>query len=171
MMRQNVGYDDEFSNVDSGEPLILLEAGIYPAQWIDRTMKPYHLGGEKLIFTWKVFTSIHFRDPAMSSEFVSLPAYYNIKRNKANRLAFGPHHSYRKDWIAANDGRHPQPRSSLPLIVFQERFLFVRVTTVTVDYRGSIHTSCYWSKVSGIIRPVREDDVIRRLPLELDEIA
>jgi len=169
MKSQDVG-DDEFNDVNAGDPRPLIEEGIYPALWAGRTRKLYAFG-EKLIFTWNVFTTINFRDPAMRNSYVSLPGYYNVKRDKGEKLVFGPGSSYRKDWIAANSGKHPQPRHALPLSVFRDRLLFVQVTTVTKDTRGPLHRSCYWSKVQRIFRPLDEDEIVKKLPLQLDDIT
>ena len=161
--------DDEFNDVNAGDPRPFMAEGIYPALWAARTRKKYKWG-EKLIFTWTVFTTINFRNPAMKDNCVSLPGYYNVRRDKGKRPIFGPGSAYRKDWIAANDGRLPQPPHRLPLSVFRGGFLFVEVATVNEDTRGPLHRSCYWSKVQRVIRPVREDDIVERLPLELDDI-
>lgn len=170
--RPNVeGQDDEFNNIDPGEPPVLLKAGIYPAQWVKRTIgqTPW---GEKLVFHWRVFSSIPFRVSTMKDDSgTPLSGYYNIKRGSGNRFKFGRHHSYRKDWIAANNGRFPIPPSSLPLSVFQDRYLFVQIATVEKDPRGPLHPSNYWSKVQQVIRPVGVDEIVGRLPLQLSEVT
>jgi hypothetical protein len=162
--------DDEFNDVNAGEQRHLLEAGIYPARWVSNTKRgtPW---GEKLVFTWEVFRSTRFRDPTMRDTFVLLQGYYNVNRDKSKRPIFGDGHAYRKDWIAANNGKHPQRRSSLPLTVFRDRFLWVEVTTVTKDARGQAHRSSHYSKVQRVIGPVHEDDVVERLPLQLVDIG
>jgi hypothetical protein len=162
--------DEEFNNVNSGDQRPLIETGIYPAR-LESMGKRGTPWGEKMVFTWAVFTTPRFRDPAMRDSAVLLPAYYNVNRDKSKRPIFGDGHAYRKDWIAANNGKHPQPRNSLPLPVFRDRFLWVQVTTVTKDVRGPTHRSCHYSKVQRIIRPVHDDDVVERLPLQLEDIA
>jgi hypothetical protein len=162
--------DDEFKNVNAGQPLILIPEGIYPARLVGKEIKrtPW---GEKLVLTWEVFTSPDFRDAGRRNDCtVLLQRYYNIKRDKG-KLVLGPHSNYHKDWIAANKGRHPEPRHSLPPSVFQNGFLFVEVTTVKKDSTSRLHSSLHYSKVQRIIRPVDEDEKIKRLPLQLDDIA
>lgn len=162
--------DDEFNDVNSGEARRLIEEGIYPALLAGKA-KQQLPWGEKLVFTWTVFKTIHFRDPATRKDCVSLPGYYNVRRDKSKRLIFGDGSAYRKDWIAANNGKHPQPRNSLPLSVFRDRFLWVQVTTVTRDARGGLHKSCHWSKVHRIIRPIDEEERVESLPIQLDDLT
>ena len=59
--------DDEFKNVNSGNPPLWIPEGIYPAQLVDReiTSTPW---GEKLVFSWNVFISTEFRDAEMRNE-------------------------------------------------------------------------------------------------------
>jgi hypothetical protein len=165
-------FDDEaFNNVNSGEPPVWIEDGVYPALGVGRTVKmsPW---GEKLTLTWSICKSPQFRETgAQSPSWKSLSSYYNVKRDKARRLEFGPHSAYLKDWIAANYGRHPEPRYSLPLSVFMDRWLFVRVVTVRKDQRGALHESCYWSKVQCVIRPIGDEETIERLPLQLSDVT
>ena len=163
--------DEEFKNVNTGNSLVLMPEGIYPARLLDNKMTrtPW---GEKLVLTWEVFTSTNFRDAERRNDRpISLQGYYNIKRDKGKRLVLGPHSNYHKDWIAANNGKHPEPRHSLPPSVFRNRFLFVEVTTVKKDSTGRLHSSLHYSKVQRIIRPFDDDEIIEMLPLELDDIA
>jgi len=106
-MKPQVADDDEFENVNPGKPRLSIPDGIYPARYVDKTIT-FMRWGEKLVITWKVFISVDFRDAEMRNEgYVFLQGYYNINRDEGNRLVFGPHSAYRKDWIAANNGRLP----------------------------------------------------------------
>jgi len=121
--------DNEFNDVNPGDQRPLIEQGIYPARFVSITKGPTPWG-EKMFSTWAVFTTSRFRDPALRDSAVRLPVYYNVERDKSKRPIFGDGHSYRKDWIAANNGKHPQRRTALPPSVFRDRFLWVQVTTV-----------------------------------------
>jgi hypothetical protein len=164
--------DDEFNNVNSGEPRPLLQEGIYPARWVgkDISLSPW---GEKLVMHWQVSTTWDIRNlTAIAPLPTPIASYYNAKRDKARRLKFGPLHSYRKDWIAANNGRLPSKPDSLSWSVFRDRWLFVEVVTVKKDQKGcELHPSCYYSKVQRVIRPVGDDEAIQRLPLQYGDIT
>lgn len=153
--------DQDFENVDPGEARVWLPGGIYLAKVLRRDIKHYSWG-EKLIFDWAVHTS---KDLSQSE---TLHGYYNVKRNGGNRLCFGPGHAYRRDWIAANEGKLPSDPKRLPPAVFYGKVLLVAVVTVEKDTRGPIHPSCHWSKVARVIRPVEDGETFERLPLELD---
>jgi hypothetical protein len=163
--------DDEFNNVNPGDPRPWMQEGIYPARWVgkDISLSPW---GEKLIMHWHVPTASDIRNLTTTVNMATpIASYYNAKRDKARRLKFGPLHSFRKDWIAANDGRLPLRPNALPLSVFKDRWFFVEVVTVNKDQKGELHPSCYWSKVQRVIRPVGDDEAIQRLPLQHGDIT
>lgn len=141
--------DEDFENIDPGEPRVLIaEEGIWPAQFVSFQTKTYGQWGEKLIIQWRVF--IHHD----KSKHVMLCRFYNLQRDRGNRLKFGPLHDYRKDWIAANGGRHPLDRSKLPLSIFKCGIFSVEVVTVRRDSKNPLSPSIYWSKIGRVIRPV-----------------
>lgn len=144
--------DEDFENVNPGEPRIFMLDGQYPAQFIGRKSKHYSWG-EKLIFHWRVFIS---RD---LTESKTLDRYYNAHRDKAGRFLFGDLHGYRKDWIAANGGKHPSLRSRLPITIFGNSLFLVEVISVREDSDGHpLSPSLYWSKVKRVIRPLEEGE-------------
>jgi hypothetical protein len=154
--------DEDFDNVNPGEPRFLIpQEGCYFAQFIDYKSKPYGSWGEKLIFQWKVFTSFDKSKP------VTLSRYYNLERTGGGQFKFGPLHDYRKDWIAANGGRHPLERSRLPISIWKERLYLVQVVTVRHDSKGRpLSPSFYWSKVGRVIRPLEEGERWEGLPVQ-----
>lgn len=159
--------DEDFENIDSGSPLILIQAGIYPANCLGYV--PWEYGpewGERLIVTWKVLRSITCENA------VELPGYYTVKRNAAGRFRASDRHSYRRDWIRANDGKHPLRRDCLPFHVFMKQRLLVEVETVMRDSKNRpLHTSSQYSKVSRVVRPFRDTDQFKTFPLQLSEIS
>lgn len=154
--------DQDFDNVDPGEPRFLIpQEGWYPAQFIDYESKLYGSWGEKLIFQWKVFTSFDKNKP------VILCRYYNLERKGGGQFKFGPLHDYRKDWVAANGGRHPLDRSRLSISIWKERLYLVEVVTVRHDSKGRpFSPSLYWSKVGRVIRPLEEGECWERLTVQ-----
>lgn len=154
--------DEDFDNVNPGEPRILLAGeGGWPAQFAGYEAKRYGQWGEKMIFRWKVFTSVD------KSKVVTLPRYYNCDRDNGGRFKFGPLHAYRKDWVAANGGKLLQDRSRLPLSIWKDRTFLVEVVTVRHDSKGRpLSPSCYWSKIGWVIRPLEEGERWDRLPLQ-----
>jgi len=154
--------EDDFNNVNPGEPRILIpEEGWYPARATDYEAKRYGGWGEKLIVLWMVFTS---KD---KSSFKMLNRYYNLQRDMGKRLKFGPLHDYRKDWVAANGGRLPVDRSRLPPAIFQGNMFLVEVLTVKRDSKGRpLSSSFYWSKIGRVIRPIEEGERWEGLPVE-----
>lgn len=152
--------DEDFENVDPGEPRPLIEEGVWLAQWQGREAKVYGWG-EKLNFRWKVFMAFD------KSRSVNLSRFYNAIRNRAKRFLFGDLHDYRRDWVAANGGRHPLERSKLPLSIFQERLFLVEVVTVRHDSKGRpLSPSFYYSKIGRVIRPLEEGERWERLPIQ-----
>lgn len=144
--------DEDFENVNPGEPRFLIPEGEYPAQFIDRELK-YYGWGEKLLLHWKIFTSKDL------TQFQMLDRFYNVKRDKGGRFQFGPLHDYRKDWIAANGGRHPAERCRLPIAIFRHGLFLVEVSSVRQDSKGrSLSPSLHWSKVSRVIRPLEKSE-------------
>lgn len=157
--------DEDFENINPGDSRTLIAAeGIYPALWRGRTLSasPW---GLKIKFEWAVYVAQDF------SRSVALHGFYNAKRDKGNRLKFGPNHAFYKDWIAANRGVLPSPPNALPLSVFKDTKFYVEVVTVIRDTRGPLHPSCYWSKVGRIIRPLGDDETVKGLPLQLSDIT
>lgn len=155
--------DEDFDNVNPGEPRFLIpHEGGYPAQFIGYEARHYPRWGEKLIFRWKVFTSL---DRSTSH---TLCRYYNLTRDPANRFRFGPLHDYRKDWIAGNGGRHLSDRSRLPLSLWQERLFLLEVVTVRQDLKGNaLSPSLFWSKIGRVLCPLEESESWERLPVQL----
>jgi len=152
--------DEDFDNVNPGEPRVLIEEGVWPARWLRREAKVYGWG-EKLIFHWEVFMACD------KSRFVVLNCFYNAKRDRAKRFQFGQLHNYRKDWVAANGGRASLDRSKLPLTIWQARMFYVEVVTVRRDSKGRpLSPSFYWSKVGRVIRPLEEGETWERLPVQ-----
>ena len=152
--------DEDFDNVNPGELRFLLQEGRYPAQYNGYEAKHYGRWGEKLIFQWKVFTSID-RD-----KFQMLCRYYNITRDKGGRFKFGPLHDYRKDWIAANGGKILSDRSRLPLSIFRDKTFLVEVVTVKDDFKCRLSPSLYWSKIRRVIRPLADEDRLEGSPVQ-----
>jgi hypothetical protein len=154
--------DEDFDNVDPGEPRILIpEEGWYPGMVNSYEAKPYGRWGEKLIFHWKVFTSFD------KSKSVTLCRYYNFQRKGGGQFKFGPLHDYRKDWVAANGGRHPLERSRLSISIWKERLYLVEVVTVREDSKKRpLSASFYWSKIGRVIRPLGEGERWERLPVQ-----
>ena len=151
--------DEDFENIDPGQPRVLIEEGIYLALWEMKEIRKYAYG-EKLVFFWKVYMS------ADLSRSVPLCGYYGLIRNRAGRFMFGPHHGYRHDWIAANDGRWPEDPKKLPISIWEGRKFHVKVSTVKMGFRGPLHPSCYYSRVKRVIRPVSEFEGLEGLPPE-----
>jgi len=153
--------DEDFANVNPGETRVLIpEEGWYRAQFNGYEAKRYGRWGEKLIFQWKVFTS---HDKA---SFKMLYRYYNLDRDKGERFKFGPLHAYRKDWVAANRGRHPLNRASLPLSIFREHLFLVEVVTVRNGADAPLSPSFYWSKIRRVIRPLEDGEPWEGLPVQ-----
>ncbi|THJ19196.1 MAG: hypothetical protein CAF45_016315 [Nitrospira sp. CG24E] len=154
--------DEDFDNVDPGKPRILVAGeGGWPAQFAGYETKHYGKWGEKLIFQWKVFTSID------KSKFETLIRYYNLSRNGGERFQFGPLHDFRKDWVAANGGRLPLNPSRLSLSIWKDRTFLVEVVTVRHDSKGKpISPSFYWSRIGQVIRPLEAGESWERLPLQ-----
>lgn len=157
--------DGDFENVASGEERLLLsQEGIYPARLICWHSQLHPLFGEKLIFDWNVFLS-----PALDKyESCKLLRYYNVKRENGKPF-FGHHHEYRKDWIAANNGRRPFVRSSLPPKVFEKKLFLIGIKTVCKDSKGDLQPSVYYSRVDRIIRPLEDGEEIDRVPVQAIE--
>lgn len=152
--------DEDFDNVNPGEQRFLIEEGSWPAQYVGHEAKRYGWC-EKLILRWKVFTSLD------RSRSVVLSRYYNMDRDNGGRFMFGPLHDYRKDWVAANGGRHPLERSRLSISIWKERLYLVEVVTVRHDSKGRpLSPSFYWSKVGRVIRPREEGERLERLPVQ-----
>lgn len=152
--------DEDFDNIDPGDPLVLIDEGLWPAQWQGREAKGYEWG-EKLIFRWKVFTSFD------KSQSVTLIRYYNLQRKAGGQFKFGRRHDYSKDWVAANEGHHPSDPSRLPLSIFRERLFLVEVVTVRQDSKGRpLHRSLHHSKIGRVIRPLGEGERWERLPVQ-----
>jgi len=151
---------DEFDDIEPGQARVLLQPGLYPAQYVSRSFRRFNGWGEKLIVQWKVFLS------ANKQHHVTLSRYYNVQRNKALRLVIGDGHCYRKDWIAANNGRVSIERTRLPFSVFEDKMMVVAVLTVTKDSQRSIPAFSQWSKIGWIERPLGESESLERLPLE-----
>lgn len=155
--------DEDFDNVDAGEPRFLIpDEGWYPAQLSSYETKRYGGWGNKLIFRWKVFTS---KD---KTAFKLIPRYYNYERDGGGRFRFGPLHAYRRDWIAANGGRHPINRSKLPCSILKTGLFLVEVVTVRTDNeRRPLPSTFHWSKIGRVIRPFEEGESWERLPVQL----
>ncbi len=151
--------DEDFEDIDPGEPRVLIEERTYTALWQKKEVRKYPFG-EKLVFFWNVHMS------ADLSRSVSLCGYYSLTRNRAGRFIFGPHHGYRHDWIAANDGRLPSNPKHLPSRIWEGRKFLVRVSTVTRGMRGPLHPSCYYSRIKRVICPISEFESSQRLPPE-----
>ena len=82
-----------------------------------------------------------FLSPALDKyESCKLLRYYNVKRENGKPF-FGHHHEYRKDWIAANNGRRPFVRSSLPPKVFEKKLFLIGIKTVCKDSKGDLQPS------------------------------
>jgi hypothetical protein len=146
--------DEGFENVNPGEPRFWVREGQYPAQFMVHEIKRYSWG-EKIIFHWKVFTSNDL------TQFQLLDRYYNLKRDKGGRFQFGPLHDYRKDWIAANGGRHPVERHRLLITIYRNGRFLVEVVSVREDSKGrTISPSLYWSKISRVIQPIEEGETL-----------
>lgn len=152
--------EEDFENVNPGEQRILLVEGCWPAEVVSFESKSYGRWGEKLIFRWKVFTS---RDKSTSR---ILCRYHNLDRDKGGRFKFGPLHSYRKDWIAANDGKVPFDPKKLPLSIWKDRTFLVEVVTVRSASNGVLAPSLHWSKIGRLIRPLAEEEAWERLPFQ-----
>jgi hypothetical protein len=153
--------DEDFDNVNPGELRILIpNEGWYPAQFVGYKGKRYGSWGEKLLFQWKVFTSF---DKCKS---VSLCRYYNLERKGGGQFQFGPLHDYRKDWVAANGGKHPLDPKRLPLSIWKDKTFLVEVVTVRNDSRGPLPPSFYWSRIGRLIRPLEEGERWGRLPVQ-----
>lgn len=152
-VRKNL-RDEDFENVDAGEPHILIpNEGNYPARFDYGETKHYTSWGEKLIFHWIVFLS---QDQSQS---VSLNRYYNLERSGGGQFKFGPLHDYRKDWIAARRGKVPVDRTRLSISIWKKSLFVVEVQTVRNDGRGRpLSPSFYWSKVARVIRPIEEGE-------------
>jgi hypothetical protein len=152
--------DEDFENINPGEPRPLIEEGLWPAQWLGREARVYGWG-EKLIFEWKVFMAFD------KTRSVSLSRFYNAERDKAKRFVFGPLHDYRKDWVAANGGRLPLDRSRLPLSIWRDRLFLVEVVTVRQDSKGRpLSASFLWSRIGRVLRPLMDGEHWERLPVQ-----
>src|SRR5438552_2070076 len=100
--------DEDFDNVNPGEPRILIEEGLWPAEFLRIETRPSRWG-EKLCVFWNVFMSLD------RSRVVVLPRFYNLERDGGGRFMFGHLHAYRRDWIVANHGRLPmEPKQLRP---------------------------------------------------------
>lgn len=146
--------DKDFENVDPGELRILIpKEGWYPAQYNGYKTVFYDGWGEKLIFQWNVFTS------SDKSKSVPLKRYYNLERKGGGRFKIGPLHAFRKDWVAANGGKVPMDRSSLPIPIWTTSLFLVEVVTVRHDSkRLPLPASFHWSKIGRVIRPLEEGE-------------
>ena len=149
--------DAAFENLEPVGTSVLLEEGVYPARWLSWHLRKYRFG-EKVIFEWEVYPN------GDQKEKHTLQAFYNAKYGPTGGLQFGPRHSYRKDWIAANRGRWPPNPRNLSLSVWGKGLFWVKVMNVCEDQKGAIHPGCYWSKVNGVIRPVDESENLDGLP-------
>jgi hypothetical protein len=144
--------EEDFENVNPGEQRILLVEGYWPAEFVSCESKNYGVWGEKLIFHWKVFTSLDKRT------FRILYHWHNCQRDKGGRFKFGPLHSYRKDWIAANHGKMPLDPRRLPLSIWKDQTFLVEVVTVRKASNGVLVPSLHWSKIGRVIRPLTEGE-------------
>ena len=152
--------DEEFENINPGVPRILLPEGLWVGKLRehDKKQTPW---GEKLVLCWEIYQTLEM------SGGVTLERYYNVTRDRGGRLQFGDCHDYRRDWIAANGGKHPVRRESLSLRVFEGRCFLVAVVTVKHDgQKRPLNQSCYYSKVGWIKRPVDEGETFEALPAE-----
>jgi hypothetical protein len=141
--------------------------GIYPAECLRWDHRPDPRWGEKEVFEYRIFRS----SALASGDSTILYRYYNIKRNENGRLVFGHRHEYRKDWIAANSGRHPNDWNSLPPSIFKRGLLLVSVVTVRKDSKGPLLKTLYYSRVDRVIGPVDAEEQFNSLPLQPCEEA
>jgi hypothetical protein len=152
--------DDDFENVAGGEPLPWLPPGLYPAQLVRSRKRMYVGWGEKKIFHWEVFMSPDLK------RYVELLQFHAVNRDDKGKAIFGHHCRLRKDWIAANGGKLPSDSRRLPLSVFR-KLLWVEDETVTKDQRTSLPSSCHYSKVMRVIRPVENGEEFAGGPLQV----
>jgi hypothetical protein len=158
--------DEDFENINPGTPRVWLPEGLYPAEWQAYETRFYGAWLEKLIFTWKVFTTSDFK------KCVELKRYYNCERDRSKRFIFGDLHDYRKDWIAGNKGRLLMDRNKLPLSLWRSGRFWLFIETVQKDQRGRIlHTSSQWSKIGYVFCPFKEGQNFETLPLQLSDFT
>lgn len=152
--------DEDFNNVNPGEPRILIEQGMWPAQYLRKEGRPPGRYGEKLYVWWRIFMSL---DKGRS---VVLPRYYNIERDKGGRLKFGHHHAFRRDWVQSNYGRLPLEPNKFPPSIWEQGVFLVEVVTVRKSNDGPLPSSLYWSRIGRIVRPLAEGETWEGLPLQ-----
>lgn len=156
--------DADFENVDSGEERnLIVQSGYYPARYVSSESREYTFKGrtvEKIIVWWEVFTS-----PGIERGIV-VPRYYNAARNKAKRFKFGRLSDYRKDWVAAHNGRPPLEPNRLPIAIFKQGLFLVEVVRVSRDAKGRPITGLEWSRVNSVFRPLDANEKFERLPVE-----
>lgn len=151
--------DADFENVDPGQERTYVPPGQYRARFVSHEFRPFNFKGvsvEKLIVSWEVFTS------PVCTKGVILQRFYPIERNRSNQLKFGPLCAFRKDWVAANDGRRPIDARKLPLTKFSEMDCIVEVVTVTSDSTGRAIKGLEWSRIKAVIGPVKDDQAASR---------
>ena len=151
--------DEDFDNVNPGEPRILIEEGLWPAEFVRKEKMPSRWG-EKLCLFWKVYLSCD------KSRFIVLPRFYNLQRDGGGRLMFGHLHAYRRDWIVANHGKLPLDPKRLRPTVFEKGLCVVEVVTVRNSNDRALHPSLHWSRIGWIIRPMDEGESWEGLPLQ-----
>lgn len=155
--------DEDFENLVPEDPPILLPPGLYPARVLRQDAEQFRSSSgpyEKIVLTCQIFTRPDLTDN------VALNAYYSFERGGGGRFHFGKRCNYRRDWIAANDGRLPSRRTSLPRTAW-EGLKIVEVVTVTRDGDGkALHPSNYYSKIYRFIRPVEDGETFPTLPLQ-----
>ena len=142
--------DEDFDNVNPGEPRILIDEGLWPAAFVGMEIRPSRWG-EKLCVSWKVFMNLD------RSRFHVLTRFYNLQRDGGGRFKFGHLHAYRGDWIVANHGKLPMDPKKLPPTVFKKGQCIVEVVTVRTSNGRALHPSLHWSRIGWIIRPMDDE--------------
>lgn len=162
-----MNFDEtELSNVNPGQPVLLLPEGGYPARFKGFDKRKYSYGGklvEKLVMTMEVYTTSDL------SHSIELCRYYNITRDRGGRLIFGSRHGYFKDWVTARGNRWPDDPKRLPPDVFKTGLFLVAVRTVRRDQTRRLSNQLWTSRIGWIIRPIENDECFEGLPVEVTD--
>jgi hypothetical protein len=154
---------EDFENLANGAPQPWCQPGGYIARWLGGEIR-FTPWGEKLYFSWRIYLTLRLDE----RDSIVVYRYHDLTRDGGGRFVFGALHSYRRDWIAANWGKYPSRFNSLPYSVFEGKNILVEVRTVETAAGGvPIPTSCHYSTIRRVVRPVEDGESFTTYPLEV----